>query len=94
MCFISYNALERIESCEDGKDINKKEIPVNPSSKGTALGSKIANVVDVQIKHYRAGSNDDNTGYVSANFQTNSTKPSFCGYSMPNILFRKTLGWI
>jgi RP/EB family microtubule-associated protein len=87
----SYNALERRESSKGGKEVNKKAAPVNPSSKGTAPGSKTATVassrrndpsvpvVNVGTKHSRTGSNAANTGYVSVPFQTTSTEPSFYG---------------
>jgi RP/EB family microtubule-associated protein len=79
----SYNALERRESSKGGKEVNKKAAPVNPSSKGTAPGSKTATVassrrngpsvpvVNIGTKHSRTGSNAANTGYVSV--------PSFYG---------------
>lgn len=93
----SYNALERRESCKGGREVNKKAAPVNPSSKGSALGSKTATVAssrrndpsvpvaNVGTKHSRTGSNAAGTGYVSAPFQTTSTEPPFYGSSTPNI---------
>lgn len=89
----SYNALERREFCKGGKEVNKKAAPVNPSSKGNALGSKTATVassrrndppvpvVNVGAKHSRTGSN---AGYGSVPFQTASTEPPFYGSAMPN----------
>lgn len=84
----SYNALERRESCKGGKEVNKKAAPVNPSSKGNALGSKTATVassrrndpsvpvVNVGAKSSRTGSNAANAGYGSVPYQTTSTEPA------------------
>ena len=93
LCLFSYNALEQREFCKGGKEVNKKAAPVNPSSKGNALGSKTSivassrwndppvPVVNVAAKHSRTGSN---ARYGSVPFQTASTEPPFYGSAMPN----------
>jgi len=93
----SYNALERRESCKGGKEAHKKAAPLNPSSKGAALGSKTATVassrrndpsvpaVNVGTKSSRTGSNAASTGYGSVPFQTTSTEAPFYGSAMPNV---------